>query len=148
MAIQSTYSENISDGFAGQLANETNWDADTKVVETAAGIGYGLAVSRGSADDGVTLGGAAFLGVTVRDMTNLNVNADKIPQYSHVAVMRFGDIFLTASENVTDGAQIYFNTTTGAFGVTGGGKTAVVGAYWQKTTASGAIGIGRFSTTL
>jgi len=142
---QTTYVERIVKGAAGQVANETNWDADTKKVETAAGIGFGLAVSRGTDDDGVTLGGAAFVGITVRDITLLSGNADKYKQYELAAVLTEGEIFASASENVTDGAQVFFNTTTGALGITGGGKTAITGAYWQTTTSSGAIGIVRLT---
>jgi hypothetical protein len=146
MPVQSTYSENIAKGYEGQVANETNFDVDTKKVETAAGIDFGRAVSRGTDDKGCVLGGATFIGVTVRDITLQDSANDKYPQYHLAGVLRKGDIWLKPSEGVTDGAQVYYDTTTGRFGVSGGGKTAIVGAYWQTTADADTLAVARFNS--
>jgi hypothetical protein len=50
-AVQTTYPTNISPAVAGQPASMSGWDVDTKICETAAGIGFGLAVSQTATAD-------------------------------------------------------------------------------------------------
>lgn len=146
MAVQTSYQENIAKGYEGQVANETDFDIDTKKVETVAGIAFGRAVSRGTDDKGCVLGGADFIGVTVRDQTQPVQNDDKYTQYDLAGILRKGDIWLKPSEGVTDGAQVYYDTTTGRFGVSGGGKTAIVGAVWQTTADADTLAVARFNS--
>jgi hypothetical protein len=148
--VQSTYDERMPEAYAGMIANMTNWDADTRICETAAGIGFGLAVGRGTGDKGAILGGAAaadFLGITIRDVTLVNATADKYAQYQNMAVLTEGDIWVTAGGDVTDGADVTFASTTGVLSSAGtsGTQFAIAGARWQKTALSGALSIVRLS---
>ena len=62
--VQTTYIRYLFPAQNGMLASEHNFAADTRIVETAAGIGFGLAVSQGVNDDGCIIGGSAYVGVT------------------------------------------------------------------------------------
>jgi hypothetical protein len=82
--LQSTYGEDIGVGVEGALASMNNWDADTRIVETAAGIGFGKAVSRGSGERGVVLGGSQFAGISIRDIAqpaSSSADPDEYQQY-------------------------------------------------------------------
>jgi hypothetical protein len=141
--VQSTYPVNIVAGLAGQPADMTNFVNDTKNCETVAGIGFGLAVSQGAADRGVTLGGAAFVGISVRDVTLTSVNADKYPRYASMSVMAKGDIWAVALNGAAIGAQVLFDAATGDLGKTAG--TAIAGSRWMTAASAGGLAIARLS---
>lgn len=134
--IQPTYLDTILPGVPGMPASMTGWDADTKVVETAAGIGFGLAVSQGSAAKGIILGGTAagFRGITYKDIALIPTAAltDKYPQYSNAGVMVEGDIWVLPSEAVLVTDPVYFAGATGIFLKTAAGAQLVAGAMWIR----------------
>lgn len=146
MAVQTTYNDRMPKAVAGMIANMESWNADTRIVETAAGIGFGLAVGRGSADKGAVIGGAsaaAFLGISIRDVTQEPhaTLTDKYPQYKNMAVLKRGVIWVTAAGDVQDGQDVSFNSTTGALSSAAGSGTqfAIPGARWLDTVSSGAL---------
>lgn len=144
MAVQSSYSARIPAAVAGMVADMQNYKIDTRICETAAGIGFGLAVGRGSADNGAILGGAAaadFLGISVRDVTLMNNDGDEYARYSNMAVLTEGTIWVTVGGDVTDGADVTFNGTTGVLSSTaaGDGQFAITGARWMDTVSSGGL---------
>jgi hypothetical protein len=148
--VQSTYSERMPVAYAGMIANMTNWDADTRICETAAGIGFGLAVGKGTGDKGAVLGATLvtdFLGITIRDITLVNATADKYAQYQNMAVLTEGDLWVTVGGNVADGEDVTFNGTTGVLSSTaaGAGQFLITGARWQKTAINGALSVVRLS---
>lgn len=59
MAIQSSYAENISALQAGQLVNQEPATIMSRIVETAAGIGFGKVVVQGANAKGVKVSAAA-----------------------------------------------------------------------------------------
>ena len=155
--VQSAYSENISAAYAGMVANERNWDADTRICETSAGIAFGVVVGLGTADNGCVVGAGAaaqFVGITVRDVTLVTQSgqtADKYQQYDNVAVLTQGDIWVTVGAAVTDGADVTFNSTTGVLSSAGtsGSQFAIAGARWMTTQAnSGGLAIVRLGGAL
>jgi len=91
--VQSTYGDTMEPAVAGMSANMTNWDADTRICETAAGIGFGLACAQGTGDKGAVLGGATatFVGVSVKDITLINAVGDEYQQYDNMGVANEGD---------------------------------------------------------
>lgn len=120
MAIQTTYSENIRAGLPGLVVG-SDYNIDTGNVETAAGIGFGLAVSQGAADKGIIIGGtlAGFRGITVRDVTLESAQADEYSQYQNAGVLVRGKIWVTVGAAVAAGDPVHFVAATGAFTNTG-----------------------------
>src|SRR3982751_4507359 len=105
-AIQTTYSQTIRPGLPGMPATTHGYNADTRIVETAAGIGFGLAVSQGTADKGAVLGGAAPVGVSIRDVTLVHSAAADLDKYvdnENMSVMVDGDIWVLTDGAVTKG---------------------------------------------
>jgi hypothetical protein len=141
--VQSTYSENIGKALPGMPAFEF-WKADSRTCETAAGIGFGLAVGKGTADKGAILGAAAasgFLGISVRDKAVINSTADKYAQYGDMSVMYEGDIWVTVGADVNDGDDVSFVASTGVLSsaAASGTQFVIAGARWMTTAASGAL---------
>jgi hypothetical protein len=127
------------------LADETNSVTDSKTVETAAGIGFGLAVSQGTNDRGVILGGTAFVGITRADPTigradvSPALTLDSYPQNDNAAVLAMGDIWVIPDNAVTAGEAVYYSTTTGKLGHSGG--TVIEDARWMTGAAAGALAL-------
>jgi hypothetical protein len=119
MATQSTYQENLDVARPGLLVG-CDFNADTGICETAAGIGFGLAVGQGSADKGVVLGGAlaGFRGISVRDVA-LGAEVDAYPQYGNVGVITRGKVWVTVAAAVAAGDPVHYVSATGAFTNTG-----------------------------
>ena len=149
-AVQTSYSETITAAQVGMPA-DARFEADTRTVETAAGIAPGLAIGQGSADKGAILGAAAatgFVGVGIRNTANLNnTTPDTIPQYDDIAVMTKGDIWVTVGGNVTKGQDVTFNTTTGVLSTIAadGSNFTIAGARWMTSASSGALAILRLN---
>ena len=145
--LQTVYTRYLGVGQNGMLADETVWAADTRTVETAAGIGFGLAVSQGTNDKGCIIGGAAFVGVTRADPTlaradlsvpgtSTVVGLDLYAQNELAGVLTMGDIWVNCYASVTPATTVVFSATTGQLGVAG---TTITHARWM-TTAAGSAG--------
>lgn len=143
MAIQTTYSENIRAGLPGLVVG--SFDADDAItgnVETAAGIGFGLAVSQGAADKGVIIGGTrlGFLGITIRDVTLESDQLDKYAQYQSAGILTRGRIWVTVNEAVAAGDPVHFVAATGVFAKSGG-EGPVNGARYVTSAAQNGLAI-------
>lgn len=126
--VQSAYNRYGSAGVAGAFADMSGWDADSRILESAS-AGFGLAVSQGEADAGAILGGATFVGITVRDITLVHATADRYEEGDTMAVAARGDIWVKVANAVTVGLQAYYNSSTGAIGKTGiSNGVAIAGA--------------------
>lgn len=132
--VQNTYAERIAKGSIGSAANETNWDADTRIVETVAGIGFGLAVGQGTNDKGAVIGGtlANFVGVSMRDITLVNATPDTYARYQNMAVMTEGDIWVAPTVAVSPTDPVHYDAATGKF-ATSGGSGPIAGARWMTS---------------
>ncbi|WP_343711901.1 hypothetical protein [Inquilinus sp.] len=138
--VQNTYTENIRPAFVGQIADMTGYDADTRNVETAAGIGFGLAVGQGTAPKGAVLGAAtaaAFVGISIRDVTLDPRDGDKYPQNANMGVMTWGDIWVQTGGAVAVGADVTFDAATGVLSsaAAGASQFAIAGARWMSATS-------------
>jgi hypothetical protein len=139
--VQTTYTRYLKPGQNGMLADEINYAADTRIVETAAGIGFGLAVSQGVADDGCIIGGSVFVGITRADITLARADVtpaltvDVYPQYDNAGILVMGDIWVFCYGNVAAGAAVTYDTTTGKLGAAG---TTIEDARWMMAAAGSA----------
>lgn len=137
--IQTEYTERMLPPSPGTIAG-SDFNTKTGTCEEADGIGFGLAVSQGSADKGVALGGllADFLGVSIKDIT-VPANAaspDEYPQYRNVGYLSRGQIWVLAGAAVSADDAVHYDATTGAFSNTGG-QGPIPGARWVTSAANG-----------
>jgi hypothetical protein len=138
MTVQASYLERQPKAFAGQIASMRSYDSITRTCETAAGIGFGLAVGRGTNDRGAVLGGALglFRGVTIRDITLMGSQSDKYTQYQDMGVFTEGEIWVQVTGTPGPGDPVHYNASTGAFAASGG-SGPVVGARWMALSENG-----------
>lgn len=133
--VQSNYRPTIEKGQVGMIADETSNEIGTWQVETAAGIGFGLAVSKGTGDKQAVIGGASFVGISVADVTMngipldpLNdgtpITVDKYGKDYNMGVMSRGHIWVRAQGNVTAGDALYYEQTGGTLANSASGAAA------------------------
>jgi hypothetical protein len=148
--VQTTYTENPAAAVAGMPA-DADYSADTRIVETAAGIGFGVAVSQGTADKGALVGGASaavFAGVSIRDKTVVNTTTpDLYTENANMGVMTRGDIWVTVGGDVVAGGDATFVATTGVLSsaAASGSQFAIAGGRWMTSASSGGLAILRLS---
>jgi hypothetical protein len=135
--VQSTYSERIDKARAGMIGG-SDFNTRTGVVETAAGIGFGLAVSQGAGDQGIILGGSAFVGITVRDVA-VGAEGTKYNQYVNAGFLTRGQIWVTVVSAVVAGAAVHYDTSTGALDDSTG--TAIPGARFVTSAGAGELAL-------
>lgn len=132
--VQSTYGRRMPIGVAGTFAEmSASNNVDTKQAEGT--IGFGIAVSKGEADDGVVAAGTLYVGVSVRDITIIHDTADRYEEGDNVAVATRGDMWVVAEDAVEAQTAVTYNTSTGALGSSGG--TVIAGAYWLTSADAG-----------
>jgi hypothetical protein len=145
MAVQTTYPTSLAIGRAGQAASMVNWNTITRLCETAAGIAFGLAVTRGTGDKGAVLGGsdpAKFLGISLEDKSIVRKEGetvDKFRQYDNMPVCNQGEVFVKVASNVAAGDYVYFDTATGELTNDDTDVGPVPGAMFESAASSGGI---------
>ena len=141
--VQTNYTQYILPAQNGMLADEINWAADTRIVETAGGIGFGLAVSQGTLSDaGCIIGGSAFCGITRVDHTlalSGTLTIDSYPQNDNAGVLTMGDLWVIVSTAVVAGAAVSYNTSTGQLGT----GTTIPQAKWMTSAAANGLAVVR-----
>lgn len=142
--VQTAYTRYILPAQNGMLASEINWSADTRIVETTAGIGFGLAVSQGTNDNGCIIGGSAYVGVTRADPTLARADLapatspsiDTYPKGDNAGVLTMGDIWVNCYASVTPAtASVTFEAATGKIGIAG---TTIPNARYMTTAVGSA----------
>lgn len=142
MAVQTTYSENITAGVVGQLADTAEATCISRTVQ-AATLAFGVPVMQGTADGQCVLfatGGTitSFLGMSVRDRSV--TEGDGYIQYESARIMREGDGWVTASVQVAAGDQVAVTAAGAWSNVAGTNGIVVPKARWEtSTTGTGKI---------
>jgi hypothetical protein len=132
MPIQN-YNIYTGKGYEGDLADLNPKVTETGIVE-AATLGYGLAVTGGTADDQVVVGhdtGYAY-GISLRELNHEAANrpSDGTANYVQTeaaSILREGYVYVNVTARAAvAGAKLNINDTTGAFtgGTAGVGETA------------------------
>jgi hypothetical protein len=130
--LQTSYTETVAKGYPGMIANGETSNRITRTCETAAGIGFGQPVYRGTGDHGCVLAVgtlATFLGWAIASAGQALIagqDADEYQQYDNVPILTLGAIYVNVKGAVTDGAAI----TVG----TGGGAADLIGATAADAT--------------
>lgn len=152
--VQSTYNELPAFGYPGQVANGETSNRISRTVETAAGIGFGVPVYRGTNDHGVTstVGTAAtFVGFTIADHGVPIVSggtADTVPQYGTIAILTQGVMWVTATGANADGAAVTIGTGADAadgIGDIAADATHIAATGWIFDTTTAATGLARIA---
>jgi hypothetical protein len=122
--IQTDYPSTMRKGLPG-LIQGSDYNSRTGIVETEAGIGFGLPVSQGASEKGVVLGGALadFAGITIRDVAigaEAGAAGDKYPNTKNAGILTRGKIQVVAGANgIVAGDPVHYNATTGVWLKTG-----------------------------
>lgn len=138
---QTTYPQYSAIGFVGNRADMRAEDGDSRIAETV--IPFGRAVSKGSADKGVILGGTKFTGIAAADKTlaaKTHTTPDQYEIGDTIGVYNEGDFFVEANGDVVAGDPVGWDHVTGKLGSSG---FLVEGAKWITTTADGEVAVVR-----
>lgn len=139
MSLQTTYPNTLDQARVGMIASAENVNFISKTVETAAGVGFGIAVAQGAADGGCIAfaGSGTILGITVRAVS-MKAETDTFEQYDACRIMTKGTIFVQASVAVNAGEQVYV-TDAGAFTNSDSGTTILPGAFFDSSTSGAGL---------
>lgn len=138
-ALQTTYAGEMPALYEGFTYDGKPHRTLTKMVETAAGIGFGKAVFQGTRDDQGKLGAAnaKFIGVAEASKTQVGPTPDVYPQYAEMNVRYEGPIAVLAGVNVAASDIAYVVPATGAF-TNVATDNARVGVF-ETTATAGAL---------
>lgn len=143
MAIQTNYQENIAAAVPGQIANMVPATLISRTVETAAGIGFGVAAEQGSADYGcIKFDGGVVLGITVRERSLDANNPDKFAQNDTARIMTKGTIWVTCVTGCSAGDGVFVRPSNGDLqDSTANSAVQIVGARWETSAAVNGLAI-------
>lgn len=147
MAAQISYELSIPVAYPGLIYAQFPSEIQSFLVETVAGIPFGVAVSRGTdAEEQIVIGGSVFVGITIRSLDREGAANTGDIQYNvteAAGVMRAGYIYVTCPTGCVPTDVVKYNTTTGVIdsGAPGGGELAIANATWETNTAAGQIGV-------
>lgn len=152
MSAQLTYEQNQPVAYAGLIFAQNPKEVISRSVETAAGVGFGVIVSRGTdADNQCLLGGTTdILGVTVRALDREADDAAGAIEYAQeetAAIMRDGYIWAVCPTGCVPGDAVNFVEATGVLdsgAPAGTGETGLDDCYWDSTAAAGELAVLRF----
>lgn len=136
MSYNETYRTDPQVAFPGMVADMSQATIVSRTVETAA-LGFGVAVKRGAVHkvSALTTGDAAgdFFGITVRSQATKAESPNEYPVNDTAGIMRKGPIWVTVSEAVVEGDDVYVTLADGSFGTTAGaGIVLIAGATYES----------------
>jgi len=142
-AIQTSYAATMPPAQAGLVANMETQNSITRLIEDAAGVGFGIALFQGAADLGVTkTPGTLFKGVSIANKTLVMAAAggtvDVYPQRYNVALLDKGVIWVNVAAAVAAGAPAYV-TSAGVWTSTATGNTAIPNATFDSSTTGAGL---------
>lgn len=152
MSVQSTYSERISAAKAGHIATTEDCVLISRNVETSGGIGFGLPVMKGTAEDSVVAlasGATNIVGITVRERSANPASPNGYAQYESARLMRRGVIWVLVTDagGVVQGDPVWITESAGGFSNADPGSGAgqrINGAIWDSNGANGGLARIRF----
>lgn len=147
MSAQTSYSINQSKAHAGLIYAQGPTDIVSRSVETVAGIGFGVAVSRGTdAERQIVAGGSDFLGITIRSLEKegaANTGDIQWNEKDTAGVFRGGYIWTVCPAGCNPGDAVKYTDATGVIdaGAPGASETAITNAQWETVAAAGELAI-------
>ena len=146
MSAQTSYSINQPKAYAGMVYAQAPRDIVSRDVETAAGIGFGVAVSRGTnLERQIVAGGTRFTGITIRSLDKegaANTGAIQWNEKEAAGILRGGYIWAVCPAGCNPGDQVKYTNATGVInsGKAGVGETAL-DAKWDSVAAAGELAV-------
>lgn len=137
---QTVYTEYMEAFVEGMVPNSEKNNIISRSVENEEGIGFGIAVIRGTEDKQILPAeeGGSFLGVTVRDSTQF---ADIYPQFETAAVITKGTIVVKAGVAVDAGDPVSVLEADGTWGKAAADSITVAGAVWDTSAGAGELAV-------
>lgn len=154
MSAQTSYSIKQPIAYAGLIYAQAPHDIISRDVETVAGIGFGVAVSRGTDKDRqAVIGGTDFLGITIRSLDKegaANTGAIQWNEKEAAGILRNGYIWAVCPTGCTAGDAVKYTDATGVLdaGAAGAGETQLDDAVWDTTASAGGLAVIRLNSTL
>lgn len=153
MSAQTSYGINQPVAYAGQLFAQSPHDIISRLVEGAAGIGFGVVVSRGTDKDTQALigGTTGILGITVRALDRESDDAAGAIEYAETesaAIIRDGYIWAVCPTGCVPGDAVNYTEATGVLdsgAPVGVGETGLDDCYWDSTASAGELAVLRVS---
>jgi hypothetical protein len=143
--LQTTYSQYHATAYEGMVADSRDQVVESRIVETAAGIGFGKVTVQGATDNQVRVAEVTrpFVGISIATnfLPETVLPADLYPQYSNIPILRKGPIWVTASVAVAPGDPVYYVPATGVLTNVVGANTLIVGASWRTSTTGAALAV-------
>jgi len=153
MSAQTSYDIRQGKAYAGLIYAQAPHDIVSRAVETAGGIAFGVAVTRGTDADKqiVPAASADFLGITIRSLEKEGGTAGAIQWNAKetAGVMRSGYIWAVCPTGCVPGDAVNYADGTGVLdsGAAGVGSTNLVGSAWETTAVAGELAVVRLSTS-
>ena len=153
MSAQLSYDIRQGKAYAGLIFAQAPHDIVSRAVETAGGIAFGVAVTRGTDADKqiVPAASADFLGITIRSLEKEGGTAGAIQWNAKetAGVMRSGYIWAVCPTGCSPGDTVNYADGTGVLdsGAAGAGSTSLDGASWETTAVAGELAVVRLSTS-
>lgn len=149
MSAQTSYTIKQPIAYAGMLADLNPKETISRDIETVAGVGFGVVVSRGTDKDRqAILGGTTgILGVTIRELSRegaINTGAIKYSEKETAAILREGYIWAVCPSGCVPGDAVNFVEATGVLdsgAPAGTGETGLDDCFWDSTAAAGELAI-------
>lgn len=137
-AIQTTYGLTHDRFIEGMIPDMRSFQDFTAICETAAGIGFGKVVVKGTADNQGRISEAsrAFRGIAVLKPETGGTLANGYSQYAEMRVRRKGPVVVIASVQVAQEDPVYFVPATGLLTnvSNSSANTLIPGATWDTAT--------------
>lgn len=149
MAVQTAYSDNMAAAYVGMIANTEPNVLISREVEASGGIGFGVPVIQGTADDQcdeVAASTDTIVGITVRDQSATD---DTFAEGDTALLMRRGVLWVTVTDagGVSAGDDVWVKVSDGTFSnadVGTDGSIKINDARWDSSAANGALAKIRF----
>ena len=151
MPVQTNYNLHPDAGFEGQLVDEELHNIATKTANVV--LGNGIAVVRGTGDDGATLAtatGGKFVGITLRTLAGV-ADSQNIQNYGigeSANIIDFGKVYAICEDGCIAGGAVNFRYVAGTGKLGGFTSTAVASetdvipnATWETTATAGQIAV-------
>ena len=152
MSAQTSYSIEQPKAYAGLVYAQAPHDIVSRMVETVDGIGFGVAVSRGTdAERQIVAGGTAFTGITIRSLEKegaANSGDIQWDETETAGILRDGYIWVTCPTGCNPGDQVKYTDATGVIdsGAAGADETQLDGAQWDTVAAAGELAVIRLNS--
>lgn len=140
MALQTTYTDRMRPAVAGQQATMQQATMVSRTVANSGGVDFGKAVSQDSGGDylvhAFTTGDTVVFGFAVRDRS-LAAEGNKFVQRESARIMREGDLWVVAAQDVAPGNPVYVRPSNGDLQKDNTNSAVLVpGARWETTATA------------